>query len=130
MAYRSTNMLTRPIAVLIFACLAFPAWGQTVLQLDDNGNPMQTILQYGSTRTITYTGGVSTVPAWAILTKAVDLVCSTDCHITQGQSPATANTKSAFVPAKVIVRLKVGPNDGIAVTRDTADGTIWVTELK
>lgn len=117
-------------------CLPLLLWspsalGQTLLQTDDNAVPMQEVLRYGSARVVAYTTGYSrNIAALTSGVKAVDLVCTTACHIVQGISPANATTNDPYVPANTIVRLKVGDMPSIAIIANATAGTAYVTELR
>lgn len=61
-------------------------------------------------------------------TYAVALFCDQDVHIRFGSSP-TALTTDLFLPASTMVFFPIAPGEKVAGIRNSADGTLHVSEL-
>ena len=86
-------------------------------------------LRHGTTQTISVaSASVPTNDAFGASTEYVRVVSTVNCHITFGGSP-TATTSLPYLPAGEIEIIKVSPGEKIAAIRNSADGTLFCTEL-
>lgn len=86
----------------------------------------------GAAQSVAYTSSQGASTAVGKQTYAVMLCATSDCHIATGQGTPTAATTGAgstFLPAKVPIVIGVAPGDAIAAIQDSANGTLFVTEL-
>jgi len=72
---------------------------------------------------------VASTNAVGAQTKRVRLVATTDCHIAFGVSP-TATTSDMYLAADREEIFKIKPGQKVAAIRNTADGTLYVTEME
>jgi len=86
-------------------------------------------LRHGTTQTISVASSSAAVSnAFGDGTHYVRVVSTTNCHITFAASP-TATTSHGYVPAGEVEIIKVSPGEKMAAIRNSADGTLYCTEL-
>ena len=86
-------------------------------------------LRHGTTQTISVASSSTAISnAFAAGNEYVRIVSTTNCHITFAGSP-TATTSLPYLPAGEIEIIKVSPGEKIAAIRNSADGTLFCTEL-
>jgi hypothetical protein len=86
-------------------------------------------LRHGTTQTISVASSSAAVSnAFGDGTHYVRVVSTTNCHITFAGSP-TATTSMAYLPAGEVEVIKVSPGEKMAAIRNSADGTLYCTEL-
>lgn len=68
---------------------------------------------------------------WGANTHDVRVVSTTNCHVNIAQNPTAAATDNNgfYLPAGVVEYFHVSPGQRLAVIRDTADGTMTVSEM-
>lgn len=61
----------------------------------------------------------------------IRIVSTTNCHINIAQNPTAAATDNNgfYLPANVVEYIHVSPGMRLAVIRDTADGSLSVSEM-
>ena len=86
-------------------------------------------LRHGTTQTISVASSSAAVSnAFGSGPEFLRVVSTPNCHITFATSP-TATTSLAYLPAGEIEIFKVSPGEKIAAIRNSADGTLYATEL-
>jgi len=78
--------------------------------------------------------GVASAQFSHVLEEGIDyeIVSTTDCHVKVGADPATASnaTGSQYVKAGVPYPIaKQGGSDRVAIIRDAADGSAWLSKV-
>jgi len=58
----------------------------------------------------------------------VRLLATQNCHIAFGASP-TATTSDFYLPSGVVEYFTIKPGQKVAAIRNSADGTLYVTEM-
>ncbi len=81
----------------------------------------------GTVQTISVAASSAAGSAVASTTRIVRLYSTTNCHVRFGSAP-TAVTTDTFLPAGVPEYFGINPGEIIAVIRNSADGTLYITE--
>lgn len=118
-------------AILCAAFVAQPVAAQDFLQTyDGRGNPTE-IFRLGEAQwqgiNTTAKILINALPATA---RAVQIVCSVACHISQSSTPASATATSWLLPANVVQRLRVGgTQDSISILANGSNGNAYIVVL-
>lgn len=89
------------------------------------GRPMDGLYQ-----SVSFTAtSARTTNAVSAQTYAVMLYADQDCHIRFGNGSPTAVTTDCFLPKESAVLFPIAPGEKIAAIRNSADGTLHVSEL-
>lgn len=85
-------------------------------------------MSLGTAQTIAYTASSAAGTAFGANTHIIRVQATTDCHIRFGLGTPTAVATDTPLTAGVSEYFAVFPSLNIAVIRDAADGTLYVTE--
>jgi len=90
--------------------------------------PRETTYKFGTTQTIAVvTASVAVTNAVGAQTRVVRLKATTDLHIAFAVSP-TATTSDPLLNAGETEYIDITPGQKIAAIRNSADGTLFITE--
>jgi hypothetical protein len=98
----------------------------TVKAEDLNGQFIEAV-GLGTTQAVAYTASAAASNAFALTTRVVRVVATTDCFFTTAATP-TATTSSVYLPAGAVEYVRVNAGDKISAIRRSQDGTLYVTE--
>jgi hypothetical protein len=96
------------------------------MAIDSNSKPIQ-VLRPNSTDTVSITASSAQSTAISAGCRVLRLVSDTDCHYTL--TSGTATTSDVFLPSLAVEYVHVYEGDQVAVIRNAADGTLYVTEM-
>jgi hypothetical protein len=101
------------------------------LAVDEYGHPIQALAQ-GANQTLAIGVASAQSVAFAAGSKVVRLVATANCWIVFGVNPtaAAASGNGSYVPAGAVEFWRVTPGHKVAAIRDTADGTLSITEMQ
>lgn len=83
----------------------------------------------GGTQSVSFTAAsAATTNAIGNQTRRVSLFADQDCHVRFDGTPVAVTT-DFFLPASVQIMLAIRPGQKVAAIRNSADGTLYVSEL-
>jgi len=97
----------------------------TILADDLNSETIQCV-GIGAAQAVSFDGSTQST-ATSTNTRIVRLVSTTACHVAFGSNP-TATTSSTYLPAGSVEYFKIKGGDKIAAIKNTAAGSLYITE--
>ena len=83
----------------------------------------------GTSQDVSYTASSAASAAFGSQTYKVRLLATTDCRVRIGDGTPTAVAADTYLPALSVEYFTVTPGQKVAAIRQSADGTLNVTEI-
>jgi hypothetical protein len=103
-----------------------------LLPVDENGNAIDAMrLRQGGAQKIAFNAtSARQTTAFPVDRLVISVYATQDCFIRTGDSTVTATTNDHFIPSGFWARLALKGHTHIAVIRNSADGTLYISELE